>query len=78
MARIIWQPVLVHCSNCGHRNRPHNSALESAILLLEGWNQACRGCGKMLNPNQASFTRPIFDRARLEIINRQNANNEKE
>jgi len=65
MSRNFMQ-FYVRCKICGHLNRPEKSILESALSVLTGKFNTCRGCGykweKIYVPH-----RPIVKKA-IEII----------
>lgn len=62
----FWQPFILRCGACGHRNRPHNVPEIGVRMVLTGKFKACRKCGNARI--RVSDKRPLVRKIRAELI----------
>jgi len=57
----VFVPFFVYCSECGHRNRPHNKPREGMRLALTDQLPVCRKCEEPLSVSKEQLlaTRPL-------------------
>lgn len=58
----------VHCTQCGHNNRPHTKARVGVKLVLTGQFNTCRKCGTQFHEIVIP-KRPMVMKVLLEISN---------